>query len=160
MPLKFEGPAILVEDIQRSRTFYEKLLEQEVLADFGENIPFKSGFSIWKAGHATEIIFQGKQTTPAKLANGNFEMYFETEELEACWKRIETEWDDIIHPIHEAPWLQRGFRLRDPDGHVVEVSESLPALFKRLLGEGMTAEEVAAKTGVPIEMVKGMVQGK
>lgn len=156
MTISFEGPAILVEDIQRSRRFYEELLEQEVLADFGQNVPFKSGFSIWKADHATEIMFQGKKTTPVKLAQNNFEMYFESDDLENSWAKVEAAWKDIIHPIHEAPWLQRGFRLKDPDGHIVEISESLPALFTRLLESGMTPEEVAQKTGTPLEMVKGM----
>lgn len=156
MKIRFEGPAILVEDIQRSRAFYEELLGQEVMADFGQNVPFKSGFSIWEAGHAAEIMFAGKQRPPARLAHDNFEMYFETEDLESVWRTIEAAWDDIVHPVHEAPWMQRGFRLRDPDGHIVEVSESLPALFKRLLAEGMTVEEVAERTGVPAEMVSTM----
>lgn len=158
MDIRFEGPAILVGDMQQSRAFYEGLLEQEVLADFGQNIPFKAGFSIWLADHATGIMFQGRQTAPSPLANGNFEMYFETEELERVWTKVEAAWDDIIHPVVEAPWKQRGFRLRDPDGHVVEVSESLPALFKRLLGDGLTPEEVAEQTGTPVEMVKGMTE--
>lgn len=158
MKISFGGPAILVGDMQKSRAFYEGLLGQEVLADFGPNIPFKSGFSIWKADHATEIMFDGKQKAPVKIAHDNFEMYFETEDLEDVWQKVESEWDDIIHPVHVAPWMQKGFRLRDPDGHIVEVSESLPALFKRLLSEGMSIEEIADKTGVPVEMVKGMTQ--
>lgn len=156
MSVSFEGPAILVTDMKASRAFYEELLEQEVMADFGQNIPFKSGFSIWQADHATEIMLQGKGTTPAKLAQNNFEMYFESDDLEGNWTKVQAGWKDIIHPIHEAPWLQRGFRLRDPDGHIVEVSESLPALFSRLLESGMTPEEVAQKTGTPLEMVTGM----
>ncbi len=159
MTVSFEGPAILVEDIQRSRAFYEDLLGQEVLADFGQNVPFKSGFSIWKAEHATEIMYQGKRNSPSKLAQGNFEMYFESDDLEGTWKKVEGNWEDIIHPIHTAPWLQRGFRLHDPDGHIVEISESLPALFKRLLAEGMSIEEVAEKTGTPVELVTAMTQG-
>ncbi len=159
MTISFEGPAILVDDMKASRAFYEELLEQEVMADFGQNIPFKSGFSIWQTEHATEVMLQGKQKPPAKLAHDNFEMYFESDDLETIWKKVEAGWNDIIHPIQEAPWLQRGFRLRDPDGHIVEVSESLPALFKRLLAQGMTVEEVAEKTGTPVEMVTGMTEG-
>lgn len=153
MKISFEGPAIFVTDLPRSRAFYEELLEQEVLADFGQNIPFKSGFSLWETDHATSIIFQGKQSAPAQLNHDNFEMYFETDNLEGMWTKIQTEWHDIIHPIHEAPWMQRGFRLRDPDGHIVEISESLPAVFKRLVSQGMTPEEIAQKTGTPIAMV-------
>lgn len=156
MNIKFEGPAILVRDMVKSRAFYEGLLKQEVLADFGQNIPFKSGFSIWKDDHATDIIFEGRQTCPANLAQDNFEMYFESEEVDEVWKNIEGSWTEIIHPIREFPWGQRGFRLRDPDGHIVEISESLPALFNRLLADGMTPEEVAERTMTPVEMVKEM----
>jgi len=158
MKISFEGPAIFVEDIQQSRSFYEELLKQEVLADFGENIPFKSGFSLWKSSHATEVVFSGRQTPPAALAQNNFEMYFECAELDTIWTKVEAEWNDIIHPIHEAPWGQRGFRLRDPDGHIVEIGEPLATLFTRLLDEGMTTEEVAQRVGVPVEMVKGMTE--
>ncbi|MGL1864108.1 MAG: VOC family protein [Pseudodesulfovibrio sp.] len=156
MPIKFEGPAIMVADIKKSRAFYEELLEQEILADFEMNIPFKNGFSIWQAEHATDVIFSGKQTPPAKLAQDNFEMYFESADLEASWAKVEANWDDIIHPIVAAPWGQRGFRLRDPDGHIVEIGEPLPILIQRLLGEGLTPEEVTERTSVPVEMVKAM----
>ena len=135
------------------------IFEQEILADFEMNIPFKSGFSIWQAEHATDVIFSGKQTPPAKLAQNNFEMYFESADLEASWAKVEANWDDIIHPIETAPWGQRGFRLRDPDGHIVEIGEPLPVLINRLLGEGLTPEEVAKRTLVPIEMVKAMAEG-
>lgn len=158
MKISFEGPAIFVKDIQQSRHFYEKLLKQEVLADFGENIPFKSGFSLWQAGHATEVIFSGKQKTPTTLSQNNFEMYFECAELDTIWAKVEAEWDAIIHPIHEAPWGQRGFRLHDPDGHIVEIGEPLATLFTRLLDEGMTPEGVAQRVGVPVEMVKGLTE--
>ncbi len=156
MPITFEGPAIMVSDIARSRAFYEGLLNQEVLADFGENVPFKSGFSIWQVDHATGVIFSGSKSRPTKLEQNNFELYFESAELDEAWAKIDANWDDIIHPIHTAPWGQRGFRLRDPDGHIVEIGEPLPVLVNRLLGEGLTPEEVSKRTSVPIEMVKAM----
>lgn len=83
---------------------------------------------------------------------------FETECLDDVWKDIEARCADIIHPIREAPWGQRGFRLRDPDGYVVEVSKSLKVLFMRLLDMGMMPEKVAERVGVPLEMVNGMTK--
>lgn len=159
MHITFEGPAIMVTDMQASRAFYEGLLGQEILADFGENIPFKSGFSIWQADHASEVIFSGRQPRPAQLAQDNFELYFECTELDALWERITDTWDDIIHPILTAPWGQRGFRLRDPDGHIVEVGEPLPILVQRLLKEGLTPEQIAERTSIPVEMVTAMAEG-
>ena len=157
MTITFEGPAIMVEDIKKSRIFYEEILGQEVLADFGPNVPFKSGFSIWQAGHATEVIFSGKHGCPTKLAHDNFELYFESAELDEAWAKVEKSCKDIIHPIVEAPWGQRGFRLRDPDGHIVEIGEPLPILIKRLLDDGLTPEAVTVRTSVPLEFVTAIV---
>lgn len=156
MSITFEGPAVFVADMDRSRHFYESILKQEVMADFVENLLFTSGFSIWRAGHATSVIYKGKRKTQATLGHDNLELYFETAELDATWEAVSSQWDDIIHPIEEAPWGQRGFRLHDPDGHIVEVAEPLPVLIKRLLVEGLTPEEVSKRTSVPVDMVNAM----
>ena len=156
MPITFEGPAIFVSDMQASRAFYEELLEQEVLADFGANVPFKSGFSLWEAKHAVGVIYKGQREAPAKLGRDNVEYYFESPDLDAVWTKVEQGWKDVIHPIEEAPWGQRGFRLHDPDGHVVEVGEPLTVLVKRLVGQGLSHEEISGRTSIPVEMVAAL----
>jgi len=153
MTISFEGPAAMVADIDVSRAFYEDVLGQEVLADHGPHVAFKGGFSIWQADHAIEVVYAGKKTRPTKLGQNNFELYFESPELDESWAKVEAGWKDIIHPIHVAPWGQRGFRLHDPDGHIVEVGEPLPVLIKRLLNEGLTPEEVTERTSIPVEFV-------
>ena len=156
MPITFEGPAIFVSDMQASRAFYEDLLEQEVLADFGANVPFKSGFSLWEARHAVDVIYQGRRKAPQTLGRDNVEYYFETPDLDAVWAKVEREWKAIIHPIAEAPWGQRGFRVHDPDGHVVEVGEPLTVLVRRLAGQGLSFEEISGRTSIPVEMVAAL----
>ena len=44
--LKFICPLIVVEDIERSRAFYEQLLGQRVMFDFGQDVQFEGDFSI------------------------------------------------------------------------------------------------------------------
>lgn len=146
----------MVADIDASRTFYVDIIGQEVLADHGPHVAFKGGFSIWQADHAIEVVFAGKKTRPAKLGQDNFELYFESPELDESWAKIKANWESIIHPIHVAPWGQRGFRLLDPDGHIIEIGEPLPVLIKRLLDEGLSPEEVTEKTSIPIEFVKAV----
>ncbi len=92
-----------MSDMKVSRAFYEDLLEQEVLADFGENIPFTSGFSLWQADHALNVVYKGKHTSLAKLGQDTMELYFENPDLDAPWARIRKAWPSIIHPIEEAP---------------------------------------------------------
>ena len=41
------------------------------------------------------------------------------------------------------------FRIYDPDGHIVEVGESIPVFVARFLSQGMSIEEVAERTSVP-----------
>ncbi|WP_285907853.1 VOC family protein [Pseudodesulfovibrio pelocollis] len=158
MPMTFAGPALLVADIAASRAFYQDVLGQAVLADHGPHVAFASGFSIWQADHATEVIYEGARTPPTTLGQGNLEMYFESETLDQDFARVNARWQKIIHPVQAAPWGQRGFRLHDPDGHVVEVAEPLPVLVRRLLAEGLTIDEISARTFIPVEAVAAMAE--
>jgi catechol 2,3-dioxygenase-like lactoylglutathione lyase family enzyme len=156
MTITFEGPALLVKDINASRAFYETVLEQAVLADHGRHVAFTGGFSIWQADYAIEVIHKGGRPCPARLGQDNFELYFESPDLDADFARVSTLWQAIIHPVETAPWGQRGFRLHDPDGHVVEVGEPLPVLVRRLMAEGLTPDEISERTSIPREAVVAM----
>jgi len=158
MPMTFAGPALLVADINASRAFYEDILGQAVLADHGAHVAFAGGFSLWQADFATEVIYNGARRPPATLGLGNFELYFESETLDDDHARVSGLWKDIIHPVQTAPWGQRGFRLHDPDGHVVEVAEPLPVLVRRLLAQGLTIDEISARTSIPVQGVAAMSQ--
>lgn len=153
MTITFEGPAILVADIDISRSFYTEIMGQEVLADHGPHVALKGGFSIWQAAHAIGVVYKGKRTPPNTLGQDNFELYFESPNLDEAWERVEKGCKTIIQPIEEAPWGQRGFRVHDPDGHIVEVGEPLPVLINRLLADGLTPEEVSERTSIPLEFI-------
>lgn len=161
MSITFEGPAVFVADMARSRVFYETILEQAVLADHGPHVAFKGGFSLWQADHAVSVVYEGKKARSQTLERDNFELYFESEDLEAAWARVAADPSALaraIHPVRVHPWGQRGFRLRDPDGHIVEVGEPLPMLVQRLVGEGMTHEEIAKSASIPLDAVKAMAE--
>lgn len=158
MTITFEGPAIFVADIRASRTFYEDLLDQEVLADFGANVPFKSGFSLWQADAAVGVIYSDTQKARDSQGQDNFEMYFEASDLDTAWTRVKKAGVRIIQPVREAPWGQRGFRLYDPDGHIVEIGEPLAVMVRRFTDDGMTPEQIAERSSMPLEMVRGMLK--
>ena len=44
--MKLQCPMLVVSDLAASRAFYETLLAQEVILDFGANITFNGGFSL------------------------------------------------------------------------------------------------------------------
>lgn len=67
--------------------------------------------------------------------------------------------DVLRHDIEEEAWGQRTIRFFDPDGNLIELGESIPCFCRRLYGGGMTAEQVADKTGAHIDKVKEYVGG-
>ncbi|NJB67750.1 catechol 2,3-dioxygenase-like lactoylglutathione lyase family enzyme [Desulfobaculum xiamenense] len=157
MTPSFEGPAVFVSDLAASRRFYGDILGQSLLFAVGDAYAAYRGFSLWQASAARETIF-GETPVKTTEAQGrkNFEMYFETEELDATWERLTAEAIEAVHPIREEPWGQRNFRVLDPDGHVVEFGEPMPFVARRFLAQGLSAQETAARTMLPIEMIQAL----
>lgn len=160
MTISFQGPAVLVSSIKRARSFYEQVLDQEVLADHGPHVAFKGGFFIWQAEHAVPIMYQGARQHEGPLGRANFELYFECEDVDGAFAKAKAAKAETVHAVIEQPWGQKGFRVHDPDGHVVEVAEPLPALVRRLMSEGMSLEQVHERTSIPLEAVRAMGKGE
>ena len=56
--------------------------------------------------------------------------------------------------MREQPWGQQVVRVRDPDGHIVEVGEPIPVFVARFLAQGMSVDEAAERTSVPADVVR------
>lgn len=158
MSVNYQSAVIFVKDLVASRRFYEEILDQEVEMDFGPNVGFQGGFALWQVDHAFEMVYARSPDNAEPLGRRNFELYFEAADLATISRRL-TEADvAFVHPLREQPWGQRVLRVHDPDGHVVEIGEPMPAVMVRLLHEGMSAEAVAARTGMPLEIVNTLAQ--
>jgi catechol 2,3-dioxygenase-like lactoylglutathione lyase family enzyme len=153
MKAQFQSSVIFVQDILASRQFYEGLLGQKVLMDHGPNVGYVGGFALWQAEHAHQIIF-GRPYKARRLGHDNCELYFETDQLDAMWTRLSEAGVQIVHPLVEQPWGQRVFRVYDPDGHIVELGEPMPAVIQRFLSQGMSVEQIAQRTSMPPEIVQ------
>ena len=88
----------------------------------------------------------------------NDELYFESPDLDTVSTRLAEAGVQFIHPLREQPWGQRAFRVNDPDGHIVEVGEPMPAVIFRLLNQGMSIEAIAERTAMPVDIVKQIVE--
>ena len=154
--LEFVCALIAVEDVAVSRRFYEECLGQKVRYDFGANVEFEGGFSIHRRAHFQELLGGGERF--AAVARSHWgELYFDCDDVEAVEQRLKEAGVDFIHGIHEHPWGQRAMRLYDPDGHVVEVGESMEAVVLRLQRQGFSVESICQKTYMPREFVDGVV---
>ncbi len=45
------------------------------------------------------------------------------------------------------------FRIYDPDKYIVEFGEPMDIVIKRYIGQGMSAEETAIRTSMPLDIV-------
>ena len=152
MSLGYEASVIFVKDMVVSRAFYEGLLGRTVMADHGENILYVGGLSLWQAEHASSIIF-GRRGIRKKWGHDNLELYFESDDISSEFERLQAAGVQLIHEVHEEPWGQRTFRCWDPDGHIVEVAEPMPAVIKRLFDQGYKPEDIVKRTSMPMELV-------
>ncbi|MDC7124333.1 MAG: VOC family protein [Spirochaetales bacterium] len=152
--MKYVAPCIAVNNIEESRDFYENLLGQRVKYDFGENITYEGMFSIQLKPHFAKMI--NLSTDELKTKPNNFEITFETEDLDAFIKKLKNSKYDVVylHDIIEHEWGQRVIRFYDPSQNVIEVGEDMKVVCIRYLNKGMSIEETAAKTQFPVEFVK------
>jgi uncharacterized glyoxalase superfamily protein PhnB len=148
--MSFLSSIIVVEEIARSRKLYEGILKLKVTADFGiYNVGFEGGLSLYRKAFFQEL--SGGQVDLGK--HNNVVLYFEMEDLEEMEKEILKNGFEFIHQIREQPWKQRNFRFYDYDNHVLEIAETMDAVFRRLIEEGNSVEEISKLTGIPQEQV-------
>jgi catechol 2,3-dioxygenase-like lactoylglutathione lyase family enzyme len=151
--MKFICSLVTVDDMDRSRKFYEKVLRQEVKYDFGENVTFKGDFAIHLKSHFAQLL-EGKKITQG---GNNFELYFEYDDVDSFASELRSNNVEFVHDVKEQPWRQKVVRFYDPDNNIIEVGESLEYLSFRLTKEGKSVEEIASITTMPVEFVKASI---
>jgi catechol 2,3-dioxygenase-like lactoylglutathione lyase family enzyme len=158
MDISYQSSIIFVRDIAASRHFYEDLLGQQAEIDHGLSVIFQGGFALWQIAHAFQTIYGRAPDTGKQLGSQNYELHFETADAQAASARLSEAGVEFVHPLREMPWGKRIFRVRDPDGHIVAVGETMAAVIARLLGEGLSAEAVAERTALPLVVVKQIAE--
>jgi predicted enzyme related to lactoylglutathione lyase len=151
----FSLTVIFVEDIEISKSFYQHIFDFTLKHDFGENIVFKEGLSLWQKKRAQTIIFGKKHDEEAKNYNKQTELYFESNSIENLWTKIKKYSDiNIIHDLREEHWGQKTIRIFDPDGFIIEIAEPMDHLVKRLHEKKMSIRDISHKTQLPFNEIK------
>jgi len=152
--MKFIGSLIQVEDIQRSRRFYEKVLGQKVKMDFGENVTFEGGFSIHQKDHFLALI----NNAPVIKKSNSFELYFEHDELPEIVKEIKGLQLEFVHEIIEQPWKQQVIRFYDYDKNMIEIGERMEHVAFRLSRQDYSIDEICRITYLDKEAVEKAIK--
>lgn len=119
--MKLKNILFVVNDIEKSKRFYQELFGLRVITDFGENVILTEGLVLqqkttWQNGIKKEVNFGGHDA----------ELYFEENDMEGFLEKLkntELTVEFVEEQTPEHPWGGRVVRLYDPDRHVIEVGE-------------------------------------
>lgn len=150
--MRFACTLLAVRDMERSLQFYRALFDQEVVMDLGANKTLTCGLVL----QAEFDKLAGFGAERMAFPSHNMELYFETENLDGFLTVLETHPEvGLLHGVKTFPWLQRGLRLYDPDGHIIEVGESMYSVACRQFRSGREVAEAARLLQHPQEVVEG-----
>lgn len=154
--MQFKLALIAVADVERSKAFYGDLFEQKVALDLGWNVVFSGGFAIqqnfaWLADLPADSVITRAH---------NLELYFEVDDFDAFLEKLSRRPEiELVHPPKKHDWQQRVVRLYDPDGHIIEVGESMAVIARRYFAEGKTIPEIAELIQHPVAAVEVLTSG-
>lgn len=118
--MRLKNFLLVVENIERAKSFYKELFGLDVIRDFGTNVILTQGLVLqertsWEQGICGQVSFDGKDLA----------LYFEEYDLDAFAKKVEESgWNShFLNSLQILENKQKMLRLMDPDGHVIEIRE-------------------------------------
>lgn len=115
---------LLVEDINKSKDFYLTNFQLSILHDWKSMIIFTNRLAL----HQADLVYPQEKLKNHikldKLGSGNVIVYLETKDIDSVYLKMKEKGVDIIHEIVTFPWNNdRIFRIKDLDGHIIEIGE-------------------------------------
>jgi lactoylglutathione lyase len=103
---------LAVEDIGPTRSFYERLLDLEVVMDHGWLVTLAADA---RQSPQLSIATEGGSGTPVP------ELSIEVDDVDRVYARATAAGCDIVYDLTDEPWGVRRFFVRDPRGTVVNI---------------------------------------
>ena len=152
--MKLKNILFVVDNIEKSKTFYRDLFGLQIITDLGQNVILTEGLVL-----QDKKLWEKYVEKNVNLGGNDAELYFEENDMDGFLEKLENSDFEIefVNPCIEHDWGQRVVRIYDPDMHVIEVGETLEYVARRLLRAGMTVEQVAKKTQLPPSQVEKIV---
>ena len=126
--MRLKNILLVVEDMERSIAFYKELFGLQVLRDFDGNVILTEGLvlqdrKIWEELVEQQVTYGGNAA----------ELYFVEDDLGGFQEKLDQSAFEIhyAHKLKTHSWGQRAIRIYDPDGHMIEIGESLEAVERR-----------------------------
>ncbi|MBR4083582.1 MAG: VOC family protein [Lachnospiraceae bacterium] len=118
--MRLKNFLLVVEDIERAKSFYKELFGLDVVRDFDTNVILAQGLVLQERTSWEQAVNEQVQTGGRDVA-----LYFEEYDLEEYVKKVErSEWNiHFLNPLQTLENGQKMIRFCDPDGHVIEIRE-------------------------------------
>ena len=116
--MKLKNYLIVVNDICKSKKFYEELFGFNVLMDNDGNLVMTDGLVLQERKYWSEFINKN-----ISFENNASELYFEEENIEEFIIKLETLYPQIkyVNRLMTHSWGQKVIRFYDLDGNLIEV---------------------------------------
>ena len=147
--MKYKNPLLVVCDLEASIAFYREVLGLRIVRDFGANVTLTGGVCLQTK--ESWLGFLGVNEGAITFGGRDAELYFEEGAFDAFAARLAGMADvRYVHPVLEHRWGQRAVRFYDPDGHIIEVGESMKRVIGRFLASGLSMEETSRRMDVSV----------
>lgn len=120
--MRLKNILIVVEDVERSRSFYRELFGLDVVSDFGGNMILTEGLVLQE-----RKLWEERTGKRAVSGDGDAELYFEERSMDSFLEKLAAYPEPVryLNRLQVNDWGKRIVRIYDPDGHVIEVSEAM-----------------------------------
>ncbi len=156
MQVRLTSTVLLVADMERAKSMYRDVLEQEIVSESVQEVVFSSGFSL-RPGADLPGLPGG--AGGGEQSSSFMHLYFETDDIDEVTDRVFEAELKILHPVAESRRGRRFLRFLDPDSHLIEVGEEVAAVVRREAAYAVPAEMIAQKTGIPLARVLSILAG-
>ena len=149
--MKYKSTLLVVKNMEKSKRFYNDVLGLAVVLDFGANVTLTGGISL-QSEETWRTFIDGRNISYKGNAS---ELYFEEPDFDGFAEKLDnTAGIEYVHHAREHSWGQRVVRFYDPDGHIIEVGESMKTVVLRFAQRGLSVFEIAKRMDVPESFVQ------
>lgn len=116
--MRLRNYLIVVNDIEKSKKFYQDLFGLNVLVEYEGHLILTDGLVLQDKGVWEKAT--GRKVLPENNAS---ELYFEENDIEAFANKLENLYPETVYVnrLMTHSWGQKVIRFYDPDGNLIEV---------------------------------------
>jgi catechol 2,3-dioxygenase-like lactoylglutathione lyase family enzyme len=119
---------LFTADLQRSRTFYQDVLDLPVIFEDEDSAVFKlanTGINLLKTSEAYELVAPAGVAAPDSGARSLFTI--DVDDVDAACAELISRGVVLVNGPIDRPWGRRTASFADPGGYLWEVAQDLPS---------------------------------